>query len=112
MHVFRHLLQKSSGSPWVQTFKNFASKTAVIPKALYGLKSTGAAFKTHLARCMESLGYLSSKVNPELWLKLKIKMGQRFAFLLHRKEGILYICYNSDALLQWLVGQRIAFLFL
>ena len=33
-----------------------ARKTAVVVRALYSLKSAGAAIKIHLARCMESLG--------------------------------------------------------
>ena len=38
-------------------FSNDAGKSAVIVKALYGIKSAGAAFKGHLGWCMESLGY-------------------------------------------------------
>ena len=40
-----------------------ARKTAVIVRALYDLKSAGATFRSHLARCMESLGYISYKAN-------------------------------------------------
>ena len=38
-------------------FGKNARKTAVIVRALYGLKSAGAALRCHLARCMESMGY-------------------------------------------------------
>ena len=41
-------------------------KTAVIVKALYGLKSAGAAFRSHLPRCMESLGYESCMTDWDL----------------------------------------------
>ena len=34
------------------------SKTAVFVIALYGLKSAGAAFRSHPSRCIESMGYL------------------------------------------------------
>ena len=37
-------------------FGKDAGKTAVIVKALYGPTSAEAAFRSHLARCMESLG--------------------------------------------------------
>ena len=33
-----------------------AGKTAMIVRALYCLTSAGAAFRCHLARCMESMG--------------------------------------------------------
>ena len=40
-------------------------KSAVIIIALYDLKSAGAALKSHLAKCMESLGYQSCKAYPK-----------------------------------------------
>ena len=47
-------------------FDKNARKTAVIVRALYGLKSAGAAFRSYLARCMEFLGYESCKADPDL----------------------------------------------
>ena len=43
-----------------------ARKTIVIVRVLYGLKSAGAAFRSHLSKCMESLGYQSCKADPDL----------------------------------------------
>ena len=40
-------------------FGNDSRKTVVIVIALYGLKSAGAAFRSHLAKCMDSMGYES-----------------------------------------------------
>ena len=54
-------------------FGKDAIKTAAVVRVLYGLKSAGATFRSHLARCMESLGYVSCKVDPNLWLKPKIR---------------------------------------
>ena len=54
---------------WITLSPEFgkdARKTLVIVKALYGLKSAGAALRSHLARCMESLEYDSCKTNPDL----------------------------------------------
>ena len=48
-------------------------KTAVIVKALYGIKSVGASFRSSLAICMESLGYESCEADPNLWLKPEIR---------------------------------------
>ncbi len=47
-----------------------SGKSAVIVRALYGLKSAGAAFKAHLASFMRQMGYTSCKADPDLWLKL------------------------------------------
>ncbi|KAL7447690.1 hypothetical protein ACHAXS_000073, partial [Conticribra weissflogii] len=43
---------------------------AIVVRALYGLKSAGAAFRSHLADCMRQLGYESNKADPDLWMKV------------------------------------------
>ncbi len=50
-------------------FGHDSGKSAVIVRALYGLKSTGAAFQAHLASFMRQMGYTSCKADPDLWLK-------------------------------------------
>ena len=71
-------------------FGKYARKTAVIVRALYDLKSVGAAFRSHLARCMESLSYQSCKAYLDLWLKLEIRL----------EDGVKYysyiLCYVDD----------------
>ena len=47
-------------------FSEDVGKTAVIARVLYVLKSPEAAFRSHLAKCMESLGYTSFKADPDL----------------------------------------------
>ena len=60
-----------------------AGKTAVIVKALYGLKSAGAAFRSHHARCMESFRYESCKAGPiyDLNQKSDQKMGKSITLI-------------------------------
>ncbi len=50
-------------------FGHDSGKNAVIVRALYGLKSAGAAFQAHLASFMHQMGYTSCKADPDLWLK-------------------------------------------
>ena len=38
-------------------------------RALYGLKSSGAAFHAHLADCMRSIGCTSCRGDNDLWMK-------------------------------------------
>lgn len=38
-----------------------------IVRALYGLQSTGKAFRNYLASNMREMGYVSSKADPDLW---------------------------------------------
>ena len=45
----------------------------VIRKALYGLKSSGAAFRAHLAGTLYDIGFRSSKADPDVWLRPAVK---------------------------------------
>ena len=84
-------------------FGKYARKTAVIVRALYGLKSEGAAFRSHLARCMESLEYQSCKADPDLWSKLEIRPEDGvhyYSHLLCYVDDILCIHHNADAMLE------------
>ena len=86
-------------------FGKDARRTAVIFKALYGLKLIGAAFRSHLARCMESLQYVSCKALPELWLKSEIRpedVIQYYSYLWWYVDDILCIQDNAVAVLQQL----------
>ena len=64
----------------------------VIVKALYELKSAEAAFRSHLAKCMESLGYQSCKADPDFWLKLEIRPEDEVKYYSY------LLCYVDDIL--------------
>ena len=45
-------------------------KKAIVKRALYGTKSAGRDFRSHLRDCMDHLGYTSCKADPDLWLRM------------------------------------------
>eukprot|EP01082_Thalassiosira_pseudonana_P012046 g10260.t1 g10260 contig4:1535094-1535339(+) len=47
-------------------FGSDCGKKAIIVRALYGLKSAGAAFHSHLGECMRNLGYKPCLADPDL----------------------------------------------
>ena len=57
-----------------------AGKTAIIVRALYGLKSAGAAFRAHLASFMRQMGYTSCKAGPDLWMKAELRPDNNFKY--------------------------------
>ena len=69
-----------------------ASKTAAIARALFHLKSEGAAFRSYLARCMESMCYVSCKTNSDLLLKPEIRPEDRVQYCSY------LLCYVNDIL--------------
>ena len=60
---------------WTVLGKEFGAdqgKKAIIVRALYGLKSSDAAFHAHLADCTRSIGYTPCRGDNYLWMKPEI----------------------------------------
>ena len=64
-------------------FGDDAGKYALIVRALYGLKSAGAAFRNHLAECMKHLGWMPCRADIYLWMKPETRPD----------DGVLYWAY-------------------
>jgi hypothetical protein len=65
---------------------------------LYGLKSSGASFRNHLADCMWHLGWVSCIADQDLWMKAKVRPtdGHKYyAYALLYVDDILIIHHNS-----------------
>ena len=62
---------------WIMLGPEFDSdvrKTAMIFSSFHGLKSTGAAFRSNLASCMESMGHLPCCANTESWMRSEVHL--------------------------------------
>jgi hypothetical protein len=72
-------------------FGSEAGKPMLVKKALYGLKSSGAAFRAYLAETLDAMGYRPSYADPDVWLRPAIK-----------PDGFEYyeyiLCYVDDVL--------------
>ena len=53
---------------------------AIIVCALYGLKSSGAAYCNNLAYCMSHMRYKSCMADPDLWLKSEVRTSDGFEY--------------------------------
>ena len=81
---------------WYRTgleFGSDAGRPAKIVRALYGLKSSGARFRDHLAAALRAMDFQSCKADPDCWLRPAVK-----------KTGELYyeyvLCYVDDICIQ------------
>jgi hypothetical protein len=54
-------------------FGSEAGKIMIVKMALYGLKSSGAAFRSKLAGVLHDLGYRPTYADPDVWLKAAVK---------------------------------------
>ena len=68
-----------------------SGKRAVIVRALYGLRGSGAAFRNHLAKLMSDLGFHSCKADPDVWMRRATKPDGSYYY-----EYVLF--YVDDAL--------------
>jgi hypothetical protein len=54
-------------------FGSEAGTIMIVKMALYGLKSSGAAFRSKLAGVLSDLNYRPSLADPDVWLKAAVK---------------------------------------
>ena len=74
----------------------------VIRKALYGLKSSGAAFRAHLAETLYDIGFRSSKADPDAWLRPAVKPNDQsyYEYILCYVGDILSVSLNATSILK------------
>jgi len=67
----------------------------VIVKALYGLKSSGAAWRAHFAQVLHDLGYQSSLADPDVWFRAEEKPNgfTYYAYVLVYVDDVLVISH-------------------
>jgi hypothetical protein len=61
---------------WTAAGPKFGSEAGlpmIIKKTLYGLKSSGAAFRAHLVETLDAMGYKPSYADPDVWLRPAVK---------------------------------------
>jgi hypothetical protein len=46
----------------------------IIEKALYGLKTSGAAWRALLASSLTEVKYKSTKADPDVWIRSAVKL--------------------------------------
>ena len=54
--------------------KNDAEKTFLLVIDIYGLKSSGATYRTHEAKSLEKLLFRSLRANPKVWYRAASKI--------------------------------------
>ena len=77
-------------------FGNKAGRTVLIVRALYGLKTSGAAFHAHLAQSLRDLGYLPSPADNDVWIRAAVKPCgfEYYEYLLVYVDDILCVSHE------------------
>jgi hypothetical protein len=89
-----YLTAKCREKIWTIAGPEFGSEEGImmiVKMALYGLKSSGAAFRAKLAGVLHDLSYVPSKADPDVWIRPAV-----------RSDGSEYyemaLCYVDDVL--------------
>jgi hypothetical protein len=87
-------------------FGDVCGKKAILVRELYRLKSSGAAFRAHLAGCMRDMGYVSCPADPDLWLKEQTdRKGRRYySYILCYVDNLLVIHHNPRRIMDKING--------
>ena len=69
-----------------------------IARALYGLKSSGAAWRSTLAQTMEALGYRPTQADPDVWIRRATKKdgSDYYKLMLIYVDDVLYIAEDPE----------------
>jgi len=70
----------------------------IIARALYGLKSSGAAWRSTLSETMGVLGYRPTQADPDVWIKRASKQDGEpyYKYMLIYVDDVLYIAENPE----------------
>ena len=79
-------------------FGSDAGKTMIIVRALYGLKSSGAAFRAHLAEHLWGQGYRPTVTDPDVWLRAAVKPSgfEYYEYVLCYVDDVLAISHEPE----------------
>ena len=89
------------GKVWLRAgpeFGHLEGKIMIVRKALYGLKSSGAALCAHLAETLDSIGFKSSLADPNVWMRPATKAsGEKYyEYILCYVDDILCISHHAQ----------------
>ncbi|MGH7974682.1 MAG: reverse transcriptase domain-containing protein, partial [bacterium] len=81
--------------------KEFGSKegfSVLIVRALYGLKSSGAAWRAHLAQTLRDMGYIPCLADPDVWMRKCTKPDgfKYYEYLLVYVDDILCVSHKPQ----------------
>ena len=76
----------------------------LVVRALYGLNSSGTAWRQMLAQTLRDLGYVSFKDDPDVWLKAKTKTYgiEYYAYVLVYVDDLLHLHHDPDTFMNHL----------
>ena len=81
-----------------EEFGSLKGKVLIIKKALYGLKSSGAAWRALFASTLHDMGFKTSRADPDVWIKPNVKPDghKYYEMILVYVDDILHVSHYPD----------------
>jgi Reverse transcriptase (RNA-dependent DNA polymerase) len=82
-------------------------KLMIIRRALYGLKSSGAAYRAHFAATLTELNFVSCKADPDVWMRPATKDDgfQYYEYILTYVDDCLIVSHQPQVIIDILQGE-------
>jgi hypothetical protein len=79
-------------------------RNVLIVRALYGLKSSGAAWRAHLANTLVTLGFASCLADPDVWLRSAVKPNgfEYYEYILVYLDDLIVISHQPVMIMKTL----------
>jgi hypothetical protein len=86
---------------WCQGGPEFGSdegKPFIVVRALYGLKSAGASFRSFLADKLDSMGFHSTTADPDVWIRAAVKSDgeEYYEYMLCYVDDLLAMSHKAS----------------
>ena len=99
---------------WMKAGLEFGAeqgKVFIVVRALYGLKSACAAFRSFMAEKMDEIGFKSSVADPDVWLRPGIKEDgeEYYEYVVLYVDDILAASIDPAAVLKSLEGETVRY---
>ena len=89
---------------WTYAGPEFGSECGqpmIIKKALYGLKSSSAAFRAPLAETLHDIGFKPTKADPDVWIRPAVKPdgSEYYEYIMCYVDDILSVSLDAKSIL-------------
>jgi Reverse transcriptase (RNA-dependent DNA polymerase) len=82
-------------------------RVVVITRALYGLRSSGKAWRDHMAATLRDHGYTSCRADPDVWMRPQTKVCgfQYWSYILVYTDDILVVDHEPQKVMDYLASR-------
>ena len=82
-------------------------KVFILVRSLYGIKSSGAAFREFLSEQLDDMGFKSSIADPDVWMREATKSngGEYYKYILVYVDELIEISSNARSFILEVTGK-------